>query len=57
MHLIHQKLHLLHLHQVGVVVPPTGPPLTLPLGWLLPGGQVLVLVVVVVVVMFGQVGG
>ena len=26
--------------QVGVVIPPAGPPITLPLGWLLPGGQV-----------------
>merc|ERR1719400_1499 len=25
---------------VGVVIPPAGPPITLPLGWLLPGGQV-----------------
>ena len=26
--------------KVGVVIPPAGPPITLPLGWLLPGGQV-----------------
>ena len=25
---------------MGVVIPPAGPPITLPLGWLLPGGQV-----------------